>query len=126
LMAVKEAGIARFIAVGGAGSLLDAEDNRLVDSPNFPTSLKPGAKAAADFLELVMREQELDWTFFSPAIEMNRENSGTRTAKYRTGTDYPVVDHTGKSRLSVEDLAVAVVEEIDNRQFIKRRFTAAY
>lgn len=126
LTAVKEAGITRFIVIGGAGSLLDSEDNRLVDSPSFPSSFKPGAKAAADFLEVIMREQELDWTFFSPAIEMNRENSGTRTAKYRTGTDYPVVDHTGKSKLSVEDLAVAVVEEIENRQFIKRRFTAAY
>lgn len=126
LQAVKETGINRFIAIGGAGSLLDANGVRLVDDPDFPKTIRPGAKAAADFLELLERETELEWTFFSPAVEMNQENSGTRTASYRLGTDYPVVDHTGKSRLSVEDLAVVIADEINDRKFIKRRFTAAY
>ena len=126
LKELKETGIKRFIVIGGAGSLLDENDNRLVDDPNFPKEIKPGALAAADFYEVIQREEELDWTFISPAIEMNPSKKGKRTGKYRTGTDHPVFDHDGHSNISVEDLAVAVVDEVENNNFIKKRFTAGY
>ncbi|WP_433901286.1 NAD(P)-dependent oxidoreductase [Sphingobacterium puteale] len=123
--AVKDAGVKRFIVVGGAGSLL-IEGNRLVDSPEFPKEIKPGALAAADYLDTIRKEDQLEWTMISPAIEMNPQAGGVRTGKYRTGLDAPVFDHEGRSRLSVEDLAVAIVDEIANKQFINKRFTAAY
>ncbi len=123
--AVKDAGVKRFIVVGGAGSLL-IEGNRLVDSPEFPKEIKPGALAAADYLDTIRKEDQLEWTMISPAIEMNPQAGGVRTGKYRTGLDTPVFDHEGRSRLSVEDLAVAIVDEIANKQFINKRFTAAY
>ncbi|QIH35852.1 NAD(P)H-binding protein [Sphingobacterium sp. DR205] len=123
--AVKDAGVKRFIVVGGAGSLL-IEGNRLVDSPEFPKEIKPGALAAADYLDIIRKEDQLEWTMISPAIEMNPQAGGKRTGKYRTGLDAPVFDHEGRSRLSVEDLAVAIVDEIENKQFINKRFTAAY
>ncbi|WP_254530035.1 MULTISPECIES: NAD(P)-dependent oxidoreductase [unclassified Sphingobacterium] len=126
LKELKETGIKRFIVIGGAGSLLDENDNRLVDDPNFPKEIKSGALAAADFYEVIQREEELDWTFISPAIEMNPSKKGKRTGKYRTGTDHPVFDHDGHSNISVEDLAVAVVDEVENNKFIKKRFTAGY
>lgn len=126
LKELKETGIKRFIVIGGAGSLLDENDNRLVDDPNFPKEIKPGALAAADFYEIIQREDELDWTFLSPAIEMNPSAKGSRTGKYRTGTDHPVFDHDGHSMISVEDLAVAIVDEIENKNFIKKRFTVGY
>ncbi|WP_185217889.1 NAD(P)-dependent oxidoreductase [Sphingobacterium mizutaii] len=126
LKELKETGIKRFIVIGGAGSLLDENDNRLVDDPNFPKEIKPGALAAADFYEVIQREEELDWTFISPAIEMNPSKKGKRTGKYRTGTDHPVFDHDGHFNISVEDLAVAVVDEVENNKFIKKRFTAGY
>jgi len=126
LKELKETGIKRFIVIGGAGSPLDENDNRLVDDPNFPKEIKPGALAAADFYEVIQREEELDWTFISPAIEMNPSKKGKRTGKYRTGTDHPVFDHDGHSNISVEDLAVAVVDEVENNKFIKKRFTAGY
>ena len=126
LEAVKEADIKRFLVVGGAGSLLDKDDQRIVDGADFPKEFKPGALAAADFYEVIQREDELDWTFFSPSIEMNPSTSGTRTGKYRTGTDHQVFDHEGRSRISVEDLAVAVVDEIENNKFVQKRFTAGY
>lgn len=125
LEAVKEAGVRRIIVVGGAGSL-EIDGKRLVDDPNFPKEIKEGALAAADFLEVIKREQELDWTFVSPAIEMNQKTSGKRTGSYRTALNTPVFDGAGKSRLSVEDLAVAIVDEIESGQFIKKRFTAGY
>ena len=126
LKELKETGIKRFIVIGGAGSLLDENDERLVDDPKFPKEIKPGALAAADFYEVIQREDELDWTFISPAIEMNPSKKGKRTGKYRTGTDHPVFDHDGHSNISVEDLAVAVVDEVENNNFIKKRFTAGY
>ncbi|CAM3616860.1 NAD(P)-dependent oxidoreductase [Sphingobacterium prati] len=123
--AVKDAGVKRFIVVGGAGSLL-IEGNRLVDSPEFPQEIKPGALAAADYLDTIRKEDQLEWTMISPAIEMNSQAAGIRTGKYRTGLDAPIFDQEGRSRLSVEDLAVAIVDEIANKQFINKRFTAAY
>ncbi|WP_293947119.1 MULTISPECIES: NAD(P)-dependent oxidoreductase [unclassified Sphingobacterium] len=123
--AVKDADVKRFIVVGGAGSLL-IEGNRLVDSPEFPQEIKPGALAAADYLDTIRKEDQLEWTMISPAIEMNPQAAGTRTGKYRTGLDTPIFDQEGRSRLSVEDLAVAIVDEIANKQFINKRFTAAY
>jgi len=123
--AVKDAGINRFIVIGGAGSLL-IDGNRLVDSPDFPKEIKPAALAAADYLNTIQKEDQLTWTMFSPAIEMNSHAGGTRTGKYRTGLDTPVFDQEGRSRLSVEDLAVAIVDEIEKKQFLNKRFTAAY
>ncbi|MDQ1149288.1 NAD(P)-dependent oxidoreductase [Sphingobacterium zeae] len=123
--AVKDADVKRFIVIGGAGSLL-IDGNRLVDSPDFPKEIKPGALAAADYLDIIKKETELTWTMFSPAIEMNSHAGGVRTGSYRTGLDNPVFDNEGRSKLSVEDLAVAIVDEIANKQFLNRRFTAAY
>ncbi|VTR41857.1 NAD(P)-dependent oxidoreductase [Sphingobacterium thalpophilum] len=123
--AVKDAGVKRFIVVGGAGSLV-VDGKRLVDSPDFPKEIKPGALAAADYLDTIRKEQELNWTMISPAIEMNSQAGGIRTGKYRTGLDHPVFDAEGRSRLSVEDLAVAIADEIEQKQFINQRFTAAY
>ncbi|TJZ63439.1 NAD(P)-dependent oxidoreductase [Sphingobacterium olei] len=126
LEAVKESGVKRFIVIGGAGSLYVDENIQLVNTPDFPQDFKPGALAAAEYLKFVELENGLDWTFFSPAIEMNADTSGIRTGKYRTGLDNPVFDNKGRSSLSVEDLAVAIVDELENGQFIQKRFTAAY
>ena len=126
LEAVKDAGIKRLIVVGGAGSLKVENDERLVDTTGFPGEIKPGALAAADYLDLVEREDKLDWTFFSPAIEMNPGNPGKRTGSYRTAIGHPVFDHEGKSTISVEDVAVAIVDELENNQFIKKHFSAGY
>ena len=57
---------------------------------------------------------------------MNQSKSGKRTGKYRTGTDHPVFDHDGHSNISVEDLAVAVADEVENNSFIQKRFTVGY
>ncbi|HEY0177723.1 MAG TPA: NAD(P)-dependent oxidoreductase, partial [Pedobacter sp.] len=69
---------------------------------------------------------DLDWTYFSPAFEMNQETSGIRKGTYRTGLDNPVFNEEGRSILSVEDLAVAVIDELEMPKHIKQRFTAAY
>lgn len=124
--AVKEAGVKRYIVIGGAGSLEVAPGVQAVDTPDFPADFKQGATAARDYLNIIKEEKELDWTFFSPAFEMHHGTSGVRKGTYRTGLDNPVFDESGRSVLSVEDLAVAILDEAENPKHINQRFTAAY
>lgn len=123
--AVKEAGVKRYITIGGAGSLY-IDGKQIVDGEDFPESIKPGATAARDYLDILKKETALDWTMFSPAINMHQGIKTGRTGKYRLGTDEPVFDKDGESVLSVEDLAVAVTDEIENHKFSRQRFTAGY
>lgn len=123
--AVEKSGVKRFITVGGAGSLF-INGNQLVDGPDFPADIKPGATAARDYLNEIKKNETLDWTFFSPAIEMHPGTAGIRTGKYRTSLESPVFDENGRSILSVEDVAVALVDELEQNNHIRERFTAAY
>ena len=125
LQAVKNAGVKRYVVIGGAGSLY-IDGKQIVDGADFPASIKPGATAARDYLNELRKETELDWTMFSPAINMHQGIKTGRTGKYRLGTEEPVFDQKGESVLSVEDLAVAVVDELENHKFPRQRFTAAY
>jgi len=123
--AVENSGVKRFITVGGAGSLF-IDGNQLVDGPDFPAEIKPGATAARDYLNKIKENNTLDWTFFSPAIEMHQGTAGVRTGKYRTALENPVFNEEGRSVLSVEDVAVVLVDELEQNNHIRERFTAAY
>ncbi|KNB61632.1 NAD(P)-dependent oxidoreductase [Chryseobacterium sp. Hurlbut01] len=123
--AVEKSGVKRFITVGGAGSLFIG-GKQLVDGPDFPADIKPGATAARDYLNEIKQNETLDWTFFSPAIEMHQGTAGVRTGKYRTSLESPVFDENGRSILSVEDVAVVLVDELEQNNHIRERFTAAY
>nr|WP_197486644.1 NAD(P)-dependent oxidoreductase [Mucilaginibacter sp. L294] len=120
--ATKKAGVKRYITIGGAGSLF-IDGKQLVDSPQFPKEYYPGASSARDYLTELRKEDELDWTFVSPAINLH---PGERTNKFRLGTESPVFTAEGKSDISTADLAVAIFNELENNQFIKARFTAGY
>jgi len=124
--AVKKGGVKRLLVIGGAGSLFIAPDLQLVDSPEFPIDWKAGALSARDYLNLIKNENELDWTFLSPSIEMYNGNGGVRLGTYRTGLDTPVYGENGRSFISVEDLAIAIVDELEKPQFIRQRFTVGY
>lgn len=121
--ATKQAGVKRLIVIGGAGSLYIAPGVQLVDTPQFPAEWKEGATAARDYLNILKKETELDWTFLSPAINLP---PGERTGKFRLGTDNPVFDADQKCEISVEDLAVALVDELEKNQFVQQRFTLGY
>ena len=123
--AVKLAEVERFIMIGGAGTL-SVEGQQLVDATGFPREIEPGASSCRDYFNILKKENYLNWTYFSPAPGMNPGVTQGRTGKYRLGTQNPVFDEKGRSILSVEDAAVAVIDEVENKQFIKRQFTAAY
>ncbi|WP_149524440.1 NAD(P)-dependent oxidoreductase [Sphingobacterium hotanense] len=124
--AVKTSGVKRLIVIGGAGSLYGNDNEQLVDSADFPAEIKPGAIAARDYLNILKEEKELDWVFFSPAIEMHPGVTDGRTGQYRLGKDHPVVDQNNISRLSPEDLAVVLLDEVQQPKHHQERFTAAY
>lgn len=124
--AVKQSGVNRLIVVGGAGSLYIKENLQIIDTPDFPEEIKPGACAARDYLNILKDETDLDWAFFSPAIEMNQDVTTGRTGNYRLGETSPVFDENNVSRLSVEDVAVVLLDEIENPKYHKQHFTAAY
>jgi putative NADH-flavin reductase len=125
LQVAKEAGVKRVLNVGGAGSLYaDPEQGlQLVDTPEFPEAWRGGAAAQRDSLKVYQEEQELDWTFLSPAIIIE---PGERTGKFRYNTDSPVFDEKGESRISQQDFAVAVLNELEEPQYIRQRFTVGY
>ncbi|WP_343535534.1 NAD(P)H-binding protein [Pedobacter sp.] len=122
---VKASNVNRLIVIGGAGSLF-VDGNQLVDGENFPAEYKAGATAARDYLNALKEEKVLNWTFFSPAIEMHPGITTGRTGKYRLELENPVFDEAGRSILSVEDLAVVIADEVESNAHPRQRFTAAY
>jgi len=120
---VKQAGVKRLLVVGGAGSLYVAPGLQLVDTPQFPAEYKQGALAARELLNQIKTEATLDWSFVSPPIGLA---PGARTGKYRLGADDLLPGQGDKpAGISVADLAVAIVDEIEQPRHVKRRFTAA-
>jgi len=120
---VKAAEVKRLLVLGGAGSLEIAPGQRLVDSPEFPEQWKQGALGAADALDQLRAEQELDWAFLSPAMLLDGE---TRTGSFRVGGDQVLFDGHGESRISLPDLAVAMIDEAEQGNHHRQRFTVAY
>jgi putative NADH-flavin reductase len=113
----------RLLVVGGAGSLLIG-GKRLMDMPGFPPEYKAEAQAASDALDVLRAEAgQLDWTFLSPAAEIG---PGRRTGNYRTTGDEFLADAQGKSHISFEDYAVAVIDELEKPKNVKKRFGVAY
>ncbi len=123
IAAVKKAGIRRLLWAGGAGGLEVKPGVRVVDEPGLPAWVKPGSMATINALEQLQKERELEWSFLAPSAEMK---PGKRTGKFRLGVDHLVVDAKGQSRISVEDYAVAMIDELERPAHIRQRFTVGY
>jgi uncharacterized protein len=116
--------VPKLVVVGGAGSLEVAPGVRLVDASGFPEEYKAESLNQADALAVYRTAPaNLDWTYLSPAAEIG---PGTRTGRYRTGDDALLVDEKGKSFISYEDYAKAVLDEIEHPTHPRARMTVAY
>jgi len=113
----------RLLVVGGAGSLETAPGKQVVDDPGFPAAWKGSAEGARDALNLLRAEPELDWTMLSPSALLA---PGQRTGKFRLGADQLLVGANGKSEISVEDYAVAMIDELERPEHRRQRFTVGY
>jgi putative NADH-flavin reductase len=117
-----KAGVRRLLVVGGAGSLEAAPGVPLFDSPEFPKEWLAIAKAHGEVLEF-LKTTDLDWTYISPPALIQ---PGKRTGHYIRGENQLLVDANGKSEMSAEDYAVALVDELENGQAIRKRITFAW
>jgi len=116
----------RLLVVGGASSLYNADGTRIIDrfGSNMATSMAGEVKSSVDSLDWLRAEvKDVPWTFFSPAGNIR---PGTRTGKFRLGTEQLVADDKGQSAISMEDYAVAMLDEIEKPQFVNKRFTVGY
>jgi putative NADH-flavin reductase len=123
IAAVKRAGVKRLLWVGGAGGLQVAPGVRVVDQPDMPDWVRPGSLATIDALEQLRKEPELEWSFLAPSAQLQ---SGQRTGRFRLGGDALLTDAHGQSRISVQDYAVAMIDELERPAHVRQRFTVGY
>ena len=121
---------ARLLVVGGAASLTvpNSGGRLLLDDPDFLSpSLRHIGQASLDQYAVCLDENQVDWTYLCPPAELL---PGERTGTYRVGRDELLLDEHGRSHISMEDLVVALLDEIEQpqfrRQFRQQRFTVAY
>jgi len=120
--AVRESGVKRYFVVGGAGSLEVAPGVKLIDTPQFPAAYKAEASKGGQFLELLRKENDLEWTFLSPSAMFV---AGERTGKFRLGKDQLLTNEKGSS-ISFGDFAIAAVDELEKPAHVRQRFTVGY
>ncbi|WP_311442511.1 NAD(P)-dependent oxidoreductase [Hoylesella enoeca] len=125
LEAAKKSGVGRLLIVGGAGTLFVKPGLRVVDSGAIPAEIMDGVRPLGDFyLNTLVNEDQIDWVFFSPAGAFDEK--GEKTGKFRLGKDDLIVDADGNSHISVQDYAVAMVDELEKPAHHKTRFTIGY
>lgn len=113
--------------IGGAGGSLVAPGGPRVIDGDFPEQAKGEALEAIGILDdLQATAASRDWFFVHPAGGFGSWNTGERTGRYRDGGDVLVVDEDGESDISGADLAIAVVDEIENPRHVRERFTVGY
>lgn len=113
----------RLLVVGGAGSLyVNKEHTSTVElQPNFPDLYKPVSAAHGLALALLRAEQEVKWTYISPAGDFQAE--GERTGKYILGGEELILNSRGESVISYADYAIALVDEIEKGNHIGQRIS---
>lgn len=120
--AVRDAGVDRLLVVGGAGGLEVAPGVSLIDSGHLPEPWLPIANSHVKALE-VLRESDVDWTYVAPAAFFE---PGPRTGKFRTGSNELITAANGESRISMEDYAIAMVDELESGAHRRQRVSVGY
>lgn len=120
--AVREANVPRLLMVGGAGSLWFSPGVTVLDSGHWPENLAPIAKSHMNAFA-ALRASNINWSYFSPPMLIQ---PGVRTGVFRLGTDDLIFDENGKSWVSFEDYAIALVDELENPANERKRFTIGY
>jgi putative NADH-flavin reductase len=114
----------RLIHVGHGGTLEDGQGARVLDDPEFPNGMRKDALGQAEALDMLRAARGVRWTVICPPPVQLAQ--GKRRDTYRTGTDQPIADGRGNMAMSADDLAVAIVDEIDKAKHVNQRFTVGY
>ncbi|MGK3206413.1 NAD(P)-dependent oxidoreductase [Amycolatopsis sp. MEPSY49] len=113
----------RVLVVGGAAPLRVPGGGLVIDDPRYvPPEYRAIAGASAAQLAVCRAHPAADWVYLSPPAVLE---PGTRTGGYRRGTTTLLTGPGGESRISAEDLAAAVVDELENAG-ADRHFTVGY
>jgi putative NADH-flavin reductase len=123
IKAVRLSGVKRYLVVGGASSLEVAPGVSALDSGTLPDFVLPVARATENYLNILRSAKDLDWTVLSPGNEFI---AGERTGKFRLGSHELIVDGNGKSSISFEDYAIALLDEIETPRHLKDYFSIGY
>jgi hypothetical protein len=123
LDAIRRSGVKRCLFVIGAGSLLRKDGRTHFEHMAEKGIQPPTSKPAALAFDEIKKATDLDWTAISPAASIQ---PGERTGKFRLGLDQLIEDDEGESRISREDFAVAILDELEKPQHVRKRFTAGY
>ena len=123
LDAVRKSGVKRCLFVIGAGSLIRTDGRTHFEHMAEKGIQPPTSKPAAAAFEEMKKASDLEWTAVSPAASIQ---PGERTGKFRLGLDHLVEDDKGESRISREDFAIAILDELEKPRHVRKRFTAAY
>jgi putative NADH-flavin reductase len=121
IRAVLQTGVSRLL-VGGAASLEIAPGVSLIASGHVPAAWLPIAVSHAKALDL-LRQSSINWTYFSPAAFFE---PGERTGRFRLGKDALIANEQNDSRISMEDYAIALVDELESPKHERMRFTIGY
>lgn len=124
IASVRASGVKRFLMVGGAASLhVEPGGKKVIDTIDLPEAWKLPILEGIRTLDLLRKVDDFNWTFFSPAITIG---PGERTGKFRLGKDVVVKDAEGNSKISYDDYAIAMVDELERGYNLKGRFTIGY
>lgn len=127
IAAAQAAEVPYLLVIGGASSLNIAPGVQLVDTPDFPADVYPGANAARELLNRLRARRDVNWAFLSPAA-MFAVNPVKleKTGRYRTGTDDVLLNADGSpADIALPDLAAAIADDAENRAHLFARFTVA-
>lgn len=123
LAIMHQSGVSRLLVTGGAASLKDENNQRLIDGPDFPPIWRNGAQMGIDFFYALKEDKAVDWVFFSPAFNIFE---GPRLGTFRLGKEHLIKDAAGESTISFADYAIAMVDEVESHAHSRERFTIGY
>ena len=121
--AIRKSGVSRFLMVGGAGGLEVAPGVSLIASGHLPPEWLPISKAHVNALAVLQASPDIDWTYVAPSAYFD---PGERTGIFRVGTDKLLADSNGNSSISMEDYAIAMVDELEKGEHRRMRITVGY
>lgn len=127
VQSAKTAQVPYLLIVGGAGSLFVAPNVQLIDTPEFPKEIYDAANSARNLLNDLKDRCDVNWAFISPPalLGVTGGYSEERTGSYRLGEDDVLMNGDVPAGISVADLAIAIVDDVENKAHLFKRFTVA-
>lgn len=112
---------AKFLAVGGAGSLYmdTSHTTMLMDTPDFPQEYLPVARATAEAFDVIKASKDINWVYVSPPAVFIPD--APKSGKYKIIGEEFELNSKGESKISYADYAIAMIEITLDSTYSKQR-----